>query len=64
MTKTFKAIAAGEIPLVVKADKADVIAQIVLLKREVGDRVKFVIEGGAESHLVCYIEGVDLFLLK
>ncbi|KAL8291602.1 hypothetical protein RQP46_001860 [Phenoliferia psychrophenolica] len=46
----------GEIPLVVNAWKADTIATIILLKREVekesGKPLKWIIHGGQEAHLV------------
>ncbi|GAA5934442.1 hypothetical protein JCM3775_000359 [Rhodotorula graminis] len=52
----FGEVAKGKIPLVVKANKADVIASLIRLKNEVelaGDASqRWIIHGGAEAHLL------------
>ncbi|GAA5942389.1 uncharacterized protein JCM15063_006228 [Sporobolomyces koalae] len=54
----FAMAAMGEIPLVVEVDKADTIASLILLKREIETRahgrysLKWIIAGGQEAHLV------------
>ncbi|KAI5480118.1 hypothetical protein MNV49_001778 [Pseudohyphozyma bogoriensis] len=52
----FAAAGRGEIPLVVNVWKADTIASLILLKREVeaatGGHLKWAIHGGQESHLL------------
>ncbi|KAK4704844.1 hypothetical protein P7C70_g1364, partial [Phenoliferia sp. Uapishka_3] len=52
----FRMAGRGEIPLVINAWKADTIATIILLKREVEKHskkpLKWIIHGGQESHLV------------
>lgn len=52
----FKKAADGEIPLVVDAHSADIIATLVVLKKEVEDHtgkaLQLTISGGAEAHLL------------
>uniref|UniRef100_A0A8H8CQ82 Amidohydrolase-related domain-containing protein n=1 Tax=Psilocybe cubensis TaxID=181762 RepID=A0A8H8CQ82_PSICU len=52
----FGKVSSGKIPLVVEADSADVIATLLVLKKEVevetGNTVTLTIYGGAEAHLL------------
>nr|XP_031860080.1 uncharacterized protein CI109_004444 [Kwoniella shandongensis]KAA5527152.1 hypothetical protein CI109_004444 [Kwoniella shandongensis] len=52
LVEALKKAAKGELTLVVKTSKADVIAAVVRLKKEVGDKVKITILGGHESWLI------------
>ncbi|KAJ7678491.1 carbohydrate esterase family 9 protein [Mycena rosella] len=52
----FNKVTKGELPLVVEAHSADIIASLILLKREVehakGRRIQMTITGAAEAHLL------------
>ncbi|KAF8806405.1 carbohydrate esterase family 9 protein [Phlegmacium glaucopus] len=52
----FKRVTAGEIPLVIEAHSADIIATLITLKKEVEDttriEMRLTITGGAEAHLL------------
>ncbi|KAJ7284617.1 carbohydrate esterase family 9 protein [Mycena rebaudengoi] len=52
----FQKVADGQIPLVVEAHSADIIASLILLKREVerakGHTIRMTITGAAEAHLL------------
>jgi len=52
----FKAVADGRVTLVVNTDSADIIATVVLLKKEIearnGNAISITIAGGLEAHLI------------
>ena len=52
IVKEVKAVKRGERRLVVEVDKADVIASLVRLKRDVAPGARITILGGAESWIV------------
>ncbi|WVW85777.1 hypothetical protein I302_107815 [Kwoniella bestiolae CBS 10118] len=52
LVRAFESIRKGELRLVIRTDKADVIASLIRLKRDVADKAKITILGGQESWIV------------
>ncbi|WWC90877.1 uncharacterized protein L201_005814 [Kwoniella dendrophila CBS 6074] len=52
LIKTFKQVQNGNLRLVIRTDKADIIASIIRLKQEVAKNAKITILGGQESWIV------------